>query len=188
MSPRKARYPVRMNPEDDRQFPAALAAAMAVRVDLIGRDGVDFEPYPRFLGADETTDWFRAWTGNGERDGDAFRAFGQDGTGGLAAFWLVRPGQKLVDQPVVFLGSEGETAVVARDLAAFLWLLADGFGPWEAATTYDLEPGWVPQPNEALTAIARQHAPDRRASAPAIITKARQEFPDFDDILMGQCR
>lgn len=61
-----------------------------------------------------------------------FRIFGQDGTGGLAAFWLVRMGESIAGQPVVFLGSEGETGVVARDLAAYLWLLADGYGPLEA--------------------------------------------------------
>lgn len=39
------RYSVRMVANGDRQFPAALAAAMAVRLECIGEDGVDFEPY-----------------------------------------------------------------------------------------------------------------------------------------------
>ncbi|MBC3843571.1 SMI1/KNR4 family protein [Streptacidiphilus sp. 4-A2] len=91
--------------------------------------GVDYEPFPEFLSAEETTDWLRAWTGNGELTGDGFRVFGQDGTGGCTAFWLVRPDRPLTDQPVVFLGSEGELAVVASDLGRYLWLLADGFGP-----------------------------------------------------------
>ncbi|ROQ82752.1 hypothetical protein EDD95_2378 [Streptomyces sp. CEV 2-1] len=68
---------------------------MAVRLECIGEDRVDFEPYESFLTADETTDWFRAWTGNAELNGDDFRVFGQDGTGGYAAFWLVRPGREL---------------------------------------------------------------------------------------------
>ncbi|MFJ9581814.1 SMI1/KNR4 family protein [Streptomyces sp. NPDC101191] len=177
-----------MIPQEDRQFPAALAAAMAVRLACIGEDGVDFEPYVSFLSADETTDWFRAWTGNGDLDGDAFRVFGQDGTGGYAAFWLVRPGRELVEQPIVFLGSEGETGVVAGDLGAFLWLLADGLGPWEAATSYEPEPDWAPQVNEDLAAIAQQYAPGCQASAPAIIADAAREFPDFDDTMMGLCR
>ncbi|MFF2063823.1 hypothetical protein ACFVWZ_18785 [Streptomyces sp. NPDC058200] len=105
-----------------------------------------------------------------------------------SAFWLVRPGRELVEQPVVFLGSEGETGVVARDLGAFLWLLADGFGPWEAATLYEPEPDWAPQVNRDLAAIAEQFAPDRRASAAAIIAQATQEFPDFDDTIMKLCR
>ncbi|MCX4597016.1 SMI1/KNR4 family protein [Streptomyces sp. NBC_01549] len=175
-----------MTPTDDRQFPAALAAAMAVPFDYAGGDGVDFEPFATFLSAEETTDWFQAWTGNGELDGDDFRVFGQDGSGGYAAFWLVRPSQPLADQPVVFLGSEGETGVVARDLGDFLWLLAGGFGPWEAATSY--EPAWTPRPNQELTAVAERFAPGWRRSPAAVIELAAQEFPEFDDTLMELCR
>ncbi|MFZ4296786.1 SMI1/KNR4 family protein [Streptomyces cinereoruber] len=177
-----------MIPNEDRRFPAALAAAMAIRLDRIGEDRVDFEPYESFLAADETTDWLRAWTGNSDLTGDDFRVFGQDGTGGYAAFWLIRPGRDLAEQPVVFMGSEGETAVVARDLSAFLWLLADGFGPWEAAAFYEPEPDWAPQADEDLAAIAEQYAPGRRASAQTITAEATREFPDFDDIIMGLCR
>ncbi|WP_240140088.1 SMI1/KNR4 family protein [Streptomyces sp. MUM 178J] len=177
-----------MHVNGDRQFPSPLAAAMTVRFECIGEDGVDFEPYESFLTADETTEWFRAWTGNGELNGDGFRVFGQDGTGGNAALWLVREGRELVEQPVVFLGSEGETGVVACDLGAFLWLLADGFGPWEAATSYEPEPDWAPLVNRDLVAIAEQFAPDCRASAAAIVAQATREFPDFDDTIMKLCR
>ncbi|NYH53581.1 hypothetical protein HNR06_003170 [Nocardiopsis arvandica] len=177
-----------MNANGDRHFPAALAAAMAVRLERVGEDGVDFEPYESFLTADETTEWFRAWTGNGELSGDDFRVFGQNGTGGNAAFWLIRRGRELVEQPVVFLGSEGETGVVALDLGAFLWLLADGFGPWEAATSYEPDPRWAPHVDRELAAVAEQFAPDRRASAAAVIAQATQEFPDFDGTVMRLCR
>ncbi|GGM12308.1 hypothetical protein GCM10010129_65410 [Streptomyces fumigatiscleroticus] len=161
---------------------------MAIRLDCIGEDGVDFEPFATFLTADETTDWFRAWTGNRELSGDEFRVFGQDGTGGYAAFWLIHPDQPLAEQPIVFLGSEGETGVVARNLGALLWLLADGFGPWEAATSHDPEPDWAPHPNRDLTAIAERFAPDHRASAAVVIEQATREFPDFDNIVMKLCR
>ncbi|MFJ3901062.1 SMI1/KNR4 family protein [Streptomyces sp. NPDC090025] len=181
-----------MTANEDRQFPAALAAAMAVRLRCIGEDGVDFEPYESFLTAEETTDWIRAWTSNAELSGDDFRVFGQDGTGGYAALWLVRTGRELGEQPVVFLGSEGETGVVARDLGAFLRLLADGFGPWEAVTLYDPEPDpesdWVPGAHPDLAAVAEQFAPGRRASAADIIGRAAHEFPDFDDTIMKLCR
>ena len=96
---------------DDRKFPEELAAALALPFVYDGGDGVDFEPFSAFLSAEETTDWFRAWTGNAELSGDDFRVFGQDGSGGYAAFWLIRQRSPLVDQPVVFLGSEGETGV-----------------------------------------------------------------------------
>ncbi|MFJ2414898.1 SMI1/KNR4 family protein [Streptomyces brevispora] len=177
-----------MTVNGDRQLPAALAAAMAVRLECIGEDRVDFEPYESFLAADETTDWFRAWTGNAEVNGDDFRVFGQDGTGGYAAFWLVRPGRELVEQPIVFLGSEGETGVVASDMGAFLWLLADSFGPWEAATSDEPEPAWAPQVNRDLAAIAERFVPDHRASAAAIIAQVAHEFPDFDDTIEKLCR
>ncbi|NEA53833.1 SMI1/KNR4 family protein [Streptomyces sp. SID13666] len=170
---------------DDRQVPAALAAALAVPFEYSDGEGVDFEPFPAFLTGEDTTDWFRAWTGNPELSGDAFRVFGQDGSGGYAAFWLVRPGQPLVDQPVVFFGSEGETGVVARSLGDFLWLLAGGYGPCEAATDY--EPDWTAQPNEAFAALAQRFAPDREQSAAAVIEQAAGEFPDFDDSMMGLC-
>lgn len=186
--PAPRRYRVPMTPNEDRELPAALAAALAVRLDRIGEDGVDFEPFEGFLTADETTDWFRAWTGNPELTGDDFRVFGQDGTGGYAAFWLARPGGALVEQPVVFLGSEGETDVVARNLAAFLWLLADGFGPLEAATSYEPEPDRVPHPDRELTAIAEDFALDHRAPAATVIAEAAREFPDFDDAVMSLCR
>lgn len=160
---------------------------MAVRFDCAdGKTGVDFEPFPAFLSADETTDWFQAWTGNSELDGSGFRVFGQDGTGGYAAFWLIRPGRALAEQPVVFLGSEGETGVVARDLGDFLWLLADGFGPWEAATSY--EPEWKAHANPGLAAIAEGFAPQQRRSAADVIELAAQEFPGFDDTIMELCR
>ncbi|MGW7052636.1 SMI1/KNR4 family protein [Streptomyces sp. NPDC054887] len=178
-----------MTTTDDRRFPAGLAAAMAVPF-LYDEDGVGFEPFANFLPADETTDWIRAWTGNGELTGDDFRVFGQDGTGGYAAFWLIRPDWILTDQPVVFLGSEGETAVVARDLDDFLWLLAGGYGPLEAtpsfATTY--EPDWTARPNTRVTAIAERFAPNRRRSAADVIGLAAREFPDFDSTMMALCR
>jgi hypothetical protein len=171
---------------DDRQFPEPLAAALALPFEYNGGDGVDFEPFPAFLSAEETTDWFRAWTGNAELSGDDFRVFGQDGSGGYAAFWLIRQHSPLVDQPVVFLGSEGETGVVACDLGAFLWLLAGGYGPWEAATSY--EPDWRPSPNRELVAVAELFAAGQQQSATAVIERATGEFPDFDDTIMALCR
>ncbi|SEL87782.1 hypothetical protein SAMN05414137_114182 [Streptacidiphilus jiangxiensis] len=172
-----------MTSTDGREFPAALAAALVVPFDYDDGDGVDFEPFRAFLAAEDTTDWFRAWTGNPQLTGDAFRVFGQNGAGGYAAFWLVRPGRPLADQPVVVLGSEGETGVVARSLGDLLWLLAGGFGPWEAAT--DSEPDWTPRPNEAFAAVARKFAPGQELSASEVIAQAAREFPDVDDTIMG---
>ncbi|MET3987527.1 hypothetical protein ABIC27_005427 [Streptomyces sp. PvR034] len=175
-----------MTYDDDLPFPAALAAAMAVPFDYADGHGVDFEPFPAFLSVAETTDWFQAWTGNDALDGCDFHVFGQDGTGGYAAFWSVRPGRPLDEQPVVFLGSEGETGVVARDLGDFLWLLADGCGPLEAVTTY--EPGGTAPAPPQFAEIAERFAPDRRRSATAVIERASVEFPDFEETVMALCR
>ncbi|MEC4016388.1 SMI1/KNR4 family protein [Streptomyces sp. H27-D2] len=171
---------------DDRQFPAPLAAVAAVALDYDDGAGVDFEPYAAFLPAEETAEWFRAWTGNRELNGDAFRVFGQDGAGGYTAFWLARQNRALADQPIVFLGSEGETGVVARDLGGFLWLLADGFGPCEAVDPQ--EHGRAARPHQELAAIAEQFAPDQRQPAAAVTELATREFPDFENSIMQLCR
>jgi hypothetical protein len=171
---------------DDRQFPTALAAALAVPFDYDGGEGINFEPFDAFLSVEDTTGWLRAWTGNEELTGDDFRVFGQNGAGGYAAFWLVRPDRPLADQPVVFMGSEGETGVVAADLADFLWVLAAGFGPFEASSDYHFD--WVPHTSPKRTAVAERFAPDRPRPAEAVIEQAGQEFPNFDDIVFELCR
>ncbi|MFF2149222.1 SMI1/KNR4 family protein [Kitasatospora sp. NPDC058190] len=175
-----------MTATDDRQFPTALAAALAAPFDYDGGEGIDFEPFDAFLCAEDTTDWLRLWTGNDEATSDNFRVFGQNGAGGYAAFWLARPDRPLTDQPVVFMGSEGETGVVAADLADFLWVLAAGFGPCEATTDYHLDR--TPHPSPERIAVAERFAPDRQRPAEALIEHAGQEFPDFDDIIFELCR
>ncbi|MCB5169493.1 SMI1/KNR4 family protein [Streptomyces bambusae] len=145
---------------------------------------IDYEPHDAFLSAEETTEWFRAWTANDELDGDAFRVFGQDGSGGFAAFWLVRDGRPLEEQPVVFLGSEGDTGPVAQDLASYLWLLADGSGPFEAVHY----PGRESRPHAELTALAERYAPGRRRPAAELVAAAGAEFPDFEDMIFELCR
>ena len=166
-------------------MPAELVEAHREGFDYRDGAGIDFEPYAEFLDAVETTEWWRAWTGNATVDGAQFRIFGQDGTGGMAGFWCVREDEPLSHQPVVFLGSEGETGVVARDLAAYLWLLAGGFGPYEAAM-YP-QHGHDPIPDVRLTGVAQRYA-SARQSAADVIGAARDEFPDFTKMIAGVCR
>ncbi|WP_406206740.1 SMI1/KNR4 family protein [Kitasatospora sp. NBC_01560] len=169
---------------DDRSFPPALAEVALVEFEYGEDGGVDFEPYDAFDSAEETTDWIRSWTGNHELDGAAYRVFGQDGTGGLAALWLVRPGRPLAEQPVVFLGSEGESGVVAGSLSDFLWVLADGLGPMEAA----VHTGWESYPSPALADLAERHAATARRAAEEIIKEAQAEFATFTEDLDALCR
>lgn len=75
-----------------------------------------------------------AWFAGRAKPADAFFAFAKDGTGGLFAIWRRR--EHLADSPVVFLGSEGETIVLAANTHDFLGLLAYGvndlgFVDWE---------------------------------------------------------
>jgi len=147
---------------------------------------VDFEPYEAFLTATETAQWWRAWTGNATLDGSAFKVFGQDGAGGMAAFWLTRPQGDITEQPVVFIGSEGEVAVVAGDMDAYLWLLAQGFGPYEAAVFPHHEHAL--QSDARLVQLARSHAPTARSTPADIIAAAQDRFPDFVAYIEGACR
>ncbi|GLZ80733.1 hypothetical protein Afil01_55400 [Actinorhabdospora filicis] len=159
----------------DREYPAALAALAQAEIDYAEGEGIDLGVHAEFVSAAETTDWLRLWTGDPGIDGDAFRVFGEDGTGGAAALWLAREGRPLTEQPVVFLGSEGEIGVVAANLSDLLWLLADGVGPCEVvATAYD-EPAAQP----ALVAIAERYASTPRRGADEIVAAARAEFPHF---------
>ncbi|MFJ3670729.1 SMI1/KNR4 family protein [Streptomyces sp. NPDC090106] len=169
---------------DDRAFPPALTEVAGVEFDYDDGEGVDFEPYDAFDSAEETTDWLRHWTGNHDLDADAYRVFGQDGTGGLAALWCVRPGLPLAEQPVVFLGSEGERGVVAANLSDFLWVLADGLGPLEVVE-YDQ---FVGRRNARLAELAGRHATTPRRTTEEIVTAARAEFPTFSDDLDALCR
>jgi hypothetical protein len=175
---------------EDLALPIALAEVAAVGFEWEWDEetdeasGCDFEPYERFEAPEKTAWWFRLWTGNEEADGSEFRFFGTTGAGDYTGFWLVRPGAPITEQPVVYLGSEGQRGVLARDLGDLLWLFADGFGPDEAFTDPDEER----PPNEAFQAIAERHAPGRRRSATEIVAAARAEFPHFSELIDSMCR
>lgn len=161
-------------------LPPVLAELNRIEWDYDDGDGIDFEPYEEFLTAEETADWFRAWTGNEEVTGAELLVFGQDGTGGYCALWLVRPDADPVDQPVVFLGSEGETGVVARNLADYLWLVAGGYGPLEAVE-YPPSDDNLRRDVPAARALAERTAPAERKSPREVLAAAQDEFPGFQD-------
>ncbi|KJK45351.1 hypothetical protein UK23_26385 [Lentzea aerocolonigenes] len=177
---------------DGRAFPAALVALSGIefpwdyddKTEEAAPGNIDYEPYQEFDSAEETTDWIRSWTGNKELDGDAFRVFGQDGTGGLVTSWLVRPGQPLVDQPVAFFGSEGEAGIVASSLGEFLWLLAGGVGPQEAVE-FGSDSG---VPHDELRAVAEEHSGSGPRTPAEVLETARAEFPQFSRTVESWCR
>ena len=167
----------------DQTFPAVLAALHELEFDYADGEGMDFEPYEEFFPAEENADWIRAWTGNKALDGVEYRIFGQDGTGGYAAFWLVREGEPIERQPIVFFGSEGALGVIASNLDDYLWLLADGIGPMEAVEYGATEP----KPHAEFTAFAETHAPKAKKSGAEVLSRARAEFPTFSEDFLAQC-
>jgi hypothetical protein len=170
-------------------FPAALAEAFEVGFswdydeETDEATGCDFEPYAAFEPLETTAWWFRLWTGNPSVTGEEFRFFGTTGAGDYAGFWLVRPGLPLADQPVVFVGSEGERGVIARDLGDLLWLFAAGLGPREA---FD-DPSYG-APSAEFAAVAERYAPGSGRSAAEIVGAARAEFAFFSDYIDSLCR
>jgi hypothetical protein len=176
---------------EDLRLPDALAEVLSIGFEW-GWDeetetesGYDFALYEAFEAPERTAWWFRLWTGNAEVDGGEFRFFGTTGAGDYVGFWLVRPEAPITAQPVVYVGSEGQVAVIARDLGDLLWLFAAGYGPAEAAE----DPGGEREPSDDFRAIAERHAPGRKStSAEQIVSAARAEFPQFSDYIDALCR
>ncbi|WP_434419848.1 hypothetical protein [Nannocystis pusilla] len=159
-------------------LPPALAALSELQ-DGDGLGDIDFEMLAEIeVGGPE------AWTGNPAAEHE-FRVFAQDGSGGLVAFWVVHhdgsAARPLVEQPVVFLGSEGERGAVAKDLADFLHLLAAGVGPYEVVE-YGSTEGESPQP--AIAELARKFFPQRgERDAQTIVLEAQRDYGDLSDRL-----
>lgn len=170
----------------DYAMPAALIEAHRVEFDYRDGAGVDFEPYPDFLIAVKTAavvavmDWEprprwsrvpavrprRHWWRGCVLACPWWRA-ACAGTGG-------------------FLGSEGEAAVLARNMDGYLWLLAAGFGLLEAMMYPRHEHD--PRADIRLVQIAERWAPSARQSAAEVISAAREEFPHFEATMDSLCR
>jgi hypothetical protein len=167
-----------------RSMPVLMGQLHELRFDYAEGDGYDLEPFRDFWSAVETQRWIRAWTGNQELDGKEWLVFGQDGSGGCAAFWVVRIGAPIPEQPIVFLGSEGQTGIVARNLRERL--LAGGIGPAEAVEQRDRQPA-----PEAISAPFKTFAQDH-GDAPMttadVLGAAEAEFPDFQARIDSLCR
>ncbi len=159
----------------DQKFPSLLAELHELDVDY-EEDGIDFEPYQEFLCAEDNDTWMKAWTGNDSQSGADYRVFGQDGTGGYVAFWLVRKGKPILEQPIVFFGSEGELGIVARDFYDYLWLLAGGYGPYEAVE----QRGHKARMNSTFMKFAERNAKERKRKPLEVVSAAKKEFPTFE--------
>ncbi|MCE9576766.1 MAG: SMI1/KNR4 family protein [Deltaproteobacteria bacterium] len=169
----------------DVAFPNALAELVELEFDYADGEGIDFEPYQEFQSAEDNASWLQAWTGNKKLTGGEYRIFGQDGTGGYAAFWMVHPGKPVLEQPVVFFGSEGELGVVASHFGDFLWLLAAGLGPMEAVAYGAPEDD---KANDAFTAFAMKHGEAHKKTAKDVLEAAQRAFPAFEGDIRALCR
>lgn len=165
-------------------FPPLVSDLHKLDFDYADGEGIDFEPYTTFLSMGEVQSWFKAWTGNKEADGSKFLVFGQDGTGGYAAIWLAKEAVSPLEQPIVFMGSEGEIGVVAKAFDDYLWLLASGHGPYEAVAYPDDNKAQ----NQTFTDFARTHARSRARLPSEILAEADAAYPNFKSWIESQCR
>lgn len=171
----------------ERSFPLLMEKLHKLEFDFADGDGYDFEPFSEFLSESRTRDWMRAWTGNAELDGAGFRVLRKDGSGRYAAFWCVRPGATILDQPVVFMGSEGDAGVVARSFKEYLWLLAGGLGPCEAIEQTDRPPA-AESVSAGFRRYAEEHAGGAQKTTHEVVRAAQLEFPDFNKLIAAMCR
>jgi hypothetical protein len=169
--------------DGDRTLPAVLAQAHRHWLAEFS-NWHDFEPDDEFEPPDGITRLWRDWTANPAAEPAPFRVFGRDGTGGLAGFWLRQPDAPLEDQPIVFLGSEGEIAVIAENLGDYLWLLASGVGPLETVHG----PEEDPEPIPVLVALAQRHTGITERPAEAVTATARTLVPELTAFIESVCR
>ena len=166
------------------KFPKLVQSFNQIEIDYYDGNGIDFEPYDEFMSEAETQEWLVCWTGNSSCDSSIFKVFGQDGTGGYAAFWLVRQNVDILEQPVVFLGSEGEVGVVSANFYEFIWLFANGIGPYEAIEN----PTFIRKVNPAFRGFAEEHAPSYKLDSDQIVKKVKAEFPMFEKFIDELCK
>lgn len=84
----------------------------------------------------------------------------------------------------MFLGSEGELQVIARDLGDYLWLLANGAGPLETVDGILR----VPAPIPALTAFAQRYTGAADRPITALVATAQAELPALTALVDSEVR
>ena len=133
--------------------------------------GGDFELYGDGIAATEI--W---WKGN-TRAAERFLIFGRDRTHSLYGYWLHDGIEELFEAPIVFLGSDGDTAQIANSIEDFCALLAHGFTLVGAHEDWDEE---AAKPDPTFNAWLEKEIGLRPAKAPScVIRAANDEHPDF---------
>ena len=158
------------------EFPTLLKKLHQIEIDYDDGNGIDFEPYQDFMPLSEANEWLKHWTGNEHVDASSLLVFGQDGSGGYVAFWLRHENKDLLDQPIVFLGSEGQTGVVAKDFNDYLWLFSQNHGPSECIEL----PEHPSNINHDFLTFAEQHSKSHSRSVDEILKDAQSAYLDFN--------
>lgn len=155
-------------------FPALLASFLdGPAWDIVEHHDLDLE----YLD-DWDHDWQSYW-GLNDAAAALLHAFAQDGTGGMVCLWTYDD-QPLDEAPVVHLGSEGDSCLLAADLAQFLALTALGLEPFALAE--DRWEGWSEQEvHEGGVAFLEDHDVALPTSVEDAVTAARTQHPDVTD-------
>jgi hypothetical protein len=169
--------------DEDRTLPAVLVQAHLLWLREFDHSP-DLDPGDMFEGSAETTEWWREVTNNPAAGVAPFRVFGRESSGGFAAIWTQDLESSVETQPIVFLGSEGEIGVIARDLGDYLWLLGSGVGPVEAIFGLDR----VPEPIPALVALAHEYRQAPARTAETVKDAAGALLPALTAFIESVCR
>ena len=145
--------------------------------------GVDFRPFDEFVCPAETQAWIQNWTGNQALTGEQFLFFGRDSTGGYSGIWQAIAGADVLDQPIIFLGSDGDAAVIAKNFSDYLWLLAYCHTGCEVCTF--VQDDMAPDP--VFLTFAEKHASTERRLPSAIVAEANALHPDFEGYIERLC-
>lgn len=112
-----------------------------------------------------------AWLGDAAK-ARKFTPLGQgDHSGSILAAWTATS-TDVLEQPVLFFGSEGQLAILAEDVKAFLGLLATGHAPYDLA-----EENYQPrqQTPEMVDWVSEHIGALETGSAEEVMARARQK-------------
>jgi len=166
-------------------FPDVLSELHKLPFEHRDGDGIDFIPFDEFLPIAEVEDFLRPWTGNDDVKGDRLAVFGRVSAGGIVAFWVFDPTLKITDQPVIYLGADGEHMVVAKNFDDYLWLLAGNHGAAEAFEFASDE--MTPDPE--FTTFAQHYSDSARLSPEAVVAEAKWlSVNEFTRWILTICR
>ena len=138
---------------------------------------IEYEPY--YPSDEELIETIECWFGGTKwlENGDSFVQFGQDGTGSMFLLWFY-PSLR-IDPPVVFMGSEGESCLVAPNINDFIRQIASGqfffAGEWFEPEADEEELDW-----RRLKSIVEARLGKIEQNPSVISNRAAELHPDFE--------